>query len=80
MANVLAVWGQALDFFQRNNPVETMVQQAIGLFYTLKNMPSQRKLTKYKYLLELERFEAMESALSQGTPYDPRGINFDRPY
>jgi hypothetical protein len=70
----------AKNFFQRNNPVETIAMGIVQGVYNLVTLHSRMKLLKYRYMLETQKLERIEHTLSQFNPYEIKGNKMNRTY
>ncbi|WP_373531885.1 hypothetical protein [Vampirovibrio sp.] len=68
------------NFFQRNNPVETVVMGVVQSVYNLITFQSRMKLLKYRYMLEAQKLERIETTLNQFNPYEMRGNKMSRTF
>lgn len=60
----------AKNFFQRNNPVEVVIMSVVQSVYNLVTLRSRMKLLKYRYMLEAQKLERIETTLNQFNPYE----------
>lgn len=70
----------AKGFFQRNNPVEALAISSIQAIYNLVTLNSRMKLLKYRYMLEAQKLERIETTLTQASVYDFTGSKMNRTY
>lgn len=70
----------AKNFFQRNNPVETVVMGLVQSVYNLVTLKSRMKLLKYRYMLETQKLERIENTLNQFNPYEMKGNKMHRTF
>ena len=70
----------AKNFFQRNNPVETIAISVIQGVYNLVTLRSRMKLLKYRYMLEMQKLERIENTLNAFNPYENQGNKMNRTY
>lgn len=70
----------AKSFFQRNNPVEAVAMGIVQGIYNLITLHSRMKLLKYRYMLEAQKLERIESTLNQFNPYEVQGNKMNRTY
>jgi hypothetical protein len=70
----------AKNFFQRNKPVETLAMGFIQGVYNLITLKSRMKLLKYRYMLEAQKLERIETTLNQYNPYEMRGSKMSRTF
>jgi hypothetical protein len=62
-----------VNYFKRNNPLLALAHQVLYALYMIMTLPSRRKLTRFKYLLEIEKLENMQKTLTEG--YVPRTVH-----
>ncbi|WP_303673497.1 hypothetical protein [Vampirovibrio chlorellavorus] len=70
----------AKNFFQRNNPVETLIMGTIQGIYNLVTLKSRMKLLKYRYMLETQKLERIEKTLNEFNPYENLGAKMHRTF
>lgn len=70
----------AKNFFQRNNPVEVVVMGVVQTIYNLVTLQSRMKLLKYRYMLEAQKLERIETTLNQFNPYEIKGNKMNRAF
>jgi hypothetical protein len=80
MASIQAQFSIAKGFFQRNNPFETLAMSVVQGIYNLVTLNSRLKLLKYRYMLETQKLERIETTLTQASVYDVKGGKMNRTY
>lgn len=70
----------AKNFFQRNNPVEVIVMGVVQSIYNMVTFQSRMKLLKYRYMLEAQKLERIETTLNQFNPYEIKGNKMNRAF
>ncbi len=70
----------SIDYFKRNNPVEAVVVNMVQTAYNLITLKSRMKLLKYRFMLERQKLERIETTLTQFSPYETQGSKMDRRY
>jgi hypothetical protein len=70
----------AKNFFQRNNPLEAVAMNVIQTVYNLVTLNSRLKLLKYRYMLETQKLERIETTLTQSSVYELKGHKMNRTY
>lgn len=70
----------AMQALQRNNPVLQVmasIQQALAL---IMNYKSNLRLNKYRQSLYMQQLRRMEGFITEGSPYQHRGVKMDRKF
>ena len=70
----------ARNFFQRNNPVEAVIMGVVQGVYNLVTLNSRMKLLRYRYMLETQKLERIETTLNQFNPYERQGNKMNRAF
>jgi hypothetical protein len=70
----------AKSFFQRHNPIESLLMGIVQGVYNLVTLNSRMKLLKYRYMLETRKLERIEQTLTQASVYDMAGHKMNRTY
>ncbi len=80
MAGILNHWQNTVGFFQRNNPLETMIMNIVQSVYNLITYKSRLKLLTYRYMLETQKLERIETSLTSANVYELPGQKVNRKY
>ncbi len=80
MANAQLYVNLAKSYFQRNNPVEMIISNAISTVYSLITLKSRMKLLQYRRMLEIQKLERIEHTLNQFNAYEHLGSKMNRTY
>lgn len=67
-------------FFQRNNPVEGMLMSVVQGVYNVVTLYSRMKLLKYRFMLEQQKLQRIETTLNTFNPYESMGNKMNRTY
>lgn len=70
----------AQSYFQRNKPVEILIMGIVQGIYNLVTLKSRMKLLKYRYMLEAQKLERIETTLNQFNPYEIKGTKISRTF
>lgn len=80
MGNAQLYINLAKGYFQRNNIVEMVMMNAVQTVYNVITLGSRMKLLKYRFMLERQKLERIETTLNQFNPYEHTGNKMDRTY
>ncbi len=80
MANPQMYFNLAVNFFQRNNPIEAIAMNIVQGIYNLVTLRSRQKLLKYRSMLEVQKLQRIEATLNQFNPYEHVGNQMNRTY
>ncbi|MFM7389767.1 MAG: hypothetical protein ACKO34_03975 [Vampirovibrionales bacterium] len=67
------------SFFRRNNPIEASIAQIQSAIQFVLDLPSHKKLLKFRSLLYMEQLQSIERNLKNGE-VSPKGDKVDRFY
>jgi hypothetical protein len=80
MANPQVILQLSLNYFQRNNPVEAILMNALSTITYLKTFQSQRKLLKFRMMLFQQQVSSIEQKIHEGGDYTLRGTKLNKSY
>lgn len=80
MASPKMYFQLAKGYFQRNNPVESMIMGTIQSIYNLVTFGSRRKILQYRRMLEVQKLQRLETTLNQFNAYEHVGSRMNRRY
>lgn len=78
--NTQVILQLSAGYFQRNNPLETLLKSVVGAINNILTFNSKMKLLRYKFSLAQEQLHKMESHVQHTNPYDVRGGKINRAY
>jgi hypothetical protein len=58
--------------------VEAVIMNVVQTTYNLITLQSRMKLLKYRFMLERQKLERIETTLNQFNPYEVKGNKMDR--